>query len=131
MEVARSLPGASGKVGLLGYCLGGLMTFITTARKGADASVVYYGGGMDQYIGESSGIRSPLLVHQAEEDEYIPRDAQRAIIESLKNSGASRVFSYPRCSHAFARHRGTHYDKDAATLANERTANFFELQLKH
>src|SRR5450432_891613 len=53
METARSLPGANGKVGLIGYCLGGLLTFIVTARKGADASVEYYGAGTEKHLDEA------------------------------------------------------------------------------
>jgi carboxymethylenebutenolidase len=130
METARSLPGANGKVGLMGYCLGGLMTFITTARKGADVSVVYYGGGIEKHLDEANNIKNPLLIHLGEEDEYIPKDAQRAIIEAFKDNTSARVFTYPGCMHAFARHRGIHYDKTAAALANGRTADFFKLHLK-
>jgi carboxymethylenebutenolidase len=130
LETARALPGASGKVGLLGYCLGGLMTFITTARKGAGASVVYYGGGMEKYLDEASKIKNPLLVHLGEEDEYIPKDAREAIIAALKDNASAQVFTYPGCRHAFARHHGAHYNKDAASLANRRTADFFKVHLK-
>ena len=130
MEVARSLSGATGKVGLMGYCLGGLLTFITTARKGADASVVYYGGGMEKHLDGANNIRNPLMVHLGEEDEYISKDAQKAIIGALRENTFARVYTYPGCSHAFARHRGKHYDKDAAALANGRTAAFFEAHLK-
>jgi len=130
METARTLPGASGRVGLMGYCLGGLMTFITTARKGADASVVYYGGSTEKYLGEADNIKNPLLMHLGEEDEYISKDAQKAIIAALKDNPFAQVFTYPGCKHAFARHRGTHYDKDAAALANGRTADFFKSHLK-
>ena len=129
METARSLPGTNGKVGLMGYCLGGLMTFITTARKGADASVVYYGGGMEKYLDEAGSIKNPILIHLGEEDEYISKDAQSAIIEALRGNESARVHTYPGCSHAFARHGGAHYDKDAAKLANGRTADFFRLNL--
>ena len=129
IETARSLPGANGKIGLLGYCLGGLMTFITTARKGADASVVYYGGNTEKYLDETTNIKNPLLMHLGEEDEYISKEAQAAIIAALKNNAAAQVFTYPGRRHAFARHRGQHYDKDAAALANGRTANFFQLHL--
>lgn len=130
IEMARSLAGASGKVGLMGYCFGGLMTFITTARKGADVSVVYYGGSMEKHLDEANSIRNPLLVHLGEEDEYISKEAQQAIIEALKGNASAQVFTYPGCKHAFARHRGINYDKDAATLANSRTTNFFKLHLK-
>ncbi|MEH2153294.1 dienelactone hydrolase family protein [Nostoc sp.] len=129
IETARSLPGANGKIGLLGYCLGGLITFITTARKGADASVVYYGGNTEKYLDEATDIKNPLLMHLGEEDEYISKEAQAAIIAALKDNGAAQVFTYPGRRHAFARHRGQHYDKDAAALANGRTTNFFQLHL--
>jgi carboxymethylenebutenolidase len=130
MEMARSLSGVNGKVGLMGYCLGGLLTFITTARAGADAAVVYYGGGMEKHLDVANNIRNPLLVHLGEEDEYISKDAQKAIIEALSDNTLAQVYTYPGCSHAFARHRGKHYDKNAAALANGRTADFFKLYLK-
>lgn len=130
IEAARSLPGANGKIGLMGYCLGGLMTFITTARKGADASVAYYGAGTERHLDEANSIKNPLLMHLGEEDEYISKDAQKAIIEALADNALAHVFTYPGCSHAFARHRGKHYNKDAAALANGRTADFFKLHLK-
>ena len=130
IEAARSLPGANGKVGVMGYCLGGLMTFMTTARKGADASVVFYGGNTEKHLEEAGGIKNPLLMHLGEEDEYISKPAQKAIIEALAGNPCAKVFTYPGCCHAFARHRGIHYDKAAAALANGRTAEFFEAHLK-
>lgn len=130
MAAARELPGANGKVGLIGFCLGGLMTYLTTARIGADASVVYYGGSTDQYLDEAGDIKNPLMIHLGEDDEYIPKQAQTAIIDALADNPMANVFTYPGCNHAFARHRGTHYDADAAALANGRTAEFFERHLK-
>ncbi|MEI9951421.1 MAG: dienelactone hydrolase family protein [Pseudomonadota bacterium] len=130
VDAARSLPGANGKVGLMGYCLGGLMTFLTTARKRADAAVVYYGGNTEQHLDEAPNIESPLLMHLGEEDEYISKPAQRAIAEALSGKDFVRVYSYPGCRHAFARHRGSHYDRDAALTANRRSSEFFELHLK-
>jgi carboxymethylenebutenolidase len=130
MDAARTLAGANGKVGLMGYCLGGLMTFLTTIRRGADASVVYYGAGMEKHLDEVGKVKNPLMIHLGEEDEYISKDAQRAIISALADNPYAKVFTYPGCSHAFARHRGKHYDKDAATLANGRTADFLKSNLK-
>ena len=130
MKMGRSLPGANGRLGLMGYCLGGLMTFLSTARTGANASVVYYGGGMEKHLDEADNIRESALIHLGEEDEYISKDAQKAIIEAVKDNTFAQVFTYPGCRHAFARHHGAHYDKAAATLANGRTADFFRLHLK-
>ena len=71
LEVARTLAGASGKVGLMGYCLGGLMTFLTAARRGTDASVVFCGGNTEKHLDEARNIKNPLMMHLGEEDEYI------------------------------------------------------------
>jgi carboxymethylenebutenolidase len=129
MQLARVLPGASGKVGIMGYCLGGLMTFLTTARRGADASVVFYGGNTEKHLDEAPNIRTPLIMHLGEEDEYISKHAQQAIIASLAGNELAEVFTYRGCSHAFARHRGIHFDENAARLANSRTAKFFQFHL--
>lgn len=130
MAAARALPGADGKLGIMGFCLGGLMTFLTNARVGADAAVVYYGGGIDKYLGEADQVSTPLMIHLGEKDEYIPPPVQQAIIAALADNPLAHVFTYPGCNHAFARHRGTHHDADAAALANGRTAEFFERHLK-
>jgi carboxymethylenebutenolidase len=129
LSLARRLPGANGKVGLMGFCLGGLMTFLATARVGADASVVYYGGGTDKHLEEAGRLRNPLLMHLAGDDEYIPADAQRTIIDALAADNTAEAFTYPGCSHAFARRSGKHFDRDAAALANTRTAAFFRTHL--
>jgi len=129
IAAARRLSGATGKVGVMGFCLGGLMTFLTAARTGADAAVAYYGGGTEQYVGEAGKLATPLLMHLAEEDEYISKDAQRAIRAALDGRPQVEIHSYPGCSHAFARHGGQHYDAAAAAKANARTLAFFQTHL--
>ncbi len=121
--------GGTGKVGVMGYCLGGLMTFLTAARLGADAAVAYYGGGTEQYVDEAATLRSPLLMHLAEEDEFIDRAARERIVQALAGHPWAQVHTYPGCNHAFARHRGAHYDAAAAALANGRTAQFLATHL--
>ncbi|HVJ00854.1 MAG TPA: dienelactone hydrolase family protein, partial [Sphingomonas sp.] len=130
LRFAAGLPGSTGKVGVMGYCLGGLMTFLVTARSGADASVAYYPGSAEDYMDEAPEVRTPIMVHLGEEDEFISKDAQRTIREAISGKPNAQVFSYPGCSHAFARHTGTHYDADAAALANGRTWDFLADNLK-
>ena len=71
--VVAKLPECTGKVAVMGYCLGGLMTFLTAARYGVDAAVAYHGGDTEKYLGEVGGLNAPLLVHLAEEDEFISK----------------------------------------------------------
>jgi carboxymethylenebutenolidase len=129
MRQMRTLAGASGKVGLMGFCLGGLMTFLTAARHAIDAAVAYHGGRTDEFLDEAPGVISPLLMHLAEEDEFISKKSQREIIAALKDKPNVTIHSYPGCSHAFARHKGTHYDAAAAHQAAVRTLNFLRSHL--
>jgi len=124
VEAARSLPGSSGKVAVMGFCLGGLMTFLVAARGSVDAAVAFHGADTEKYVGEAVGVRAPMMMHLAEEDEFISKDAQATIKAALVGKPNVEVFSYPGCSHAFARHTGAHYDPQAAALANGRTWSF-------
>jgi carboxymethylenebutenolidase len=130
LQAARAMPGVTGRVGVVGYCLGGLLAFLCAARVGSDAAVAYYPGNADKFVREADRIASPLIVHLAEKDEYIPADAQREISAALKERPQVQVYSYPGCGHAFARHRGIAYDAEAAALANGRTADFLALHLQ-
>lgn len=129
IRFAAALPGASGKVGVMGYCLGGLMTYLVAARTGADAAVAYHGGDTERYLDEAPAIAAPLLMHLAEEDEFISKEAQASIKEALANLPHATVYSYPGQNHAFARHSGHHYNAEAAALANGRTWAFLKTHL--
>lgn len=127
--VAR-LPGCSGRVAVLGYCLGALMTFLTAVRYGVDAAVAYHGADTEKYLGEVNELKAPLLMHLGEEDEFISKAAQAQIKTVLAGKPNARVYSYPGQRHAFARHNGAHYDAAAAALANRRTNEFLHQQLR-
>lgn len=129
IAAARQLPQCSGKVGVMGYCLGGLLTFLTAATGAADAAVAYYGGGTDRFLDRAPGIRTPLLMHLAGDDEYIGLDAQAAIREAVASRPEVQVHLYPGRQHAFARPGGAHYDHEAAELANSRTRAFLRQHL--
>ena len=130
VDAARTLDGASGKVGVMGFCLGGLMTYLTAARGHVDAAVAYYGGSTEKYLSEAGAIKTPMIMHLGEEDEYISKEAQAEIKQALANNPHVTIYSYPGCSHAFARHKGEHYDAAAAALANGRTSAFFRQHLR-
>jgi carboxymethylenebutenolidase len=129
VRAAERLDGSNGRVGVMGFCLGGLMTYLTAARHNLAAAVAYHGGETDKYLDEARGITEPLLMHLAEEDEFISKDAQASIKAALAPLPNTTVYSYPGQNHAFARHTGTHYNAAAANLANGRTWAFLAAQL--
>ncbi|MBO9711997.1 dienelactone hydrolase family protein [Sphingomonas sp.] len=130
IDHARAIAGGNGKAGVMGYCLGGLMTFLVSARFHADAAVEYYGGGTEGYAGEAKDIGNPLIIHVGTADEYIGPEAQATIEAAVASNPNVTFYSYPGCSHAFARHTGTKYDAEAAALANGRTWDFLETHLR-
>jgi carboxymethylenebutenolidase len=129
VRAAEQLHGATGKVGVMGFCLGGLLTYLTAARHQLDAGVAYHGGDTESYLDEAQAIGAPLLMHLAEEDEYISKDAQARIKAALASVPTATVHSYPGQNHAFARHTGLHYNAEAAALANGRTVAFLTAHL--
>lgn len=125
----RALPACTGKVGAVGYCLGGKLAYLMATRSNIEASVGYYGVGIDGALDEAKHIKKPLLLHIAEKDEYCPPQAQAKIKAALAANPLVTLHFYPGMNHAFARPGGEHYDKKNADLANERTAAFFKKNL--
>ena len=129
IDALRAWPGVNGKVGAVGYCLGGLLAYLTAARTDSDASVGYYGVNIQTKLDEAKAIKHPLMLHIAEEDEYVNPEAQQTIGAGLKGNAKVTLHRYPAMNHAFARVGGKHYDKACADLANTRTATFFRQYL--
>ena len=128
-DTVANMPECTGKIAVLGYCLGALMTFLTAVRYRVDAAVAYHGGDTEKYLGEVDGLHAPLLMHLAEEDEFISKPAQAEIKAALARKPDATVYSYPGQCHAFSRHNGVHYNAKAAALANGRTSEFLQRQL--
>jgi carboxymethylenebutenolidase len=121
--------GSGGKVGAVGYCLGGLLAYLTAARTDADACVGYYGITIQDRLEEAARIARPLMLHIAEADEYTPPAAREKLVAGLRGHPQVTLHVYPGVDHAFARVGGKHYDKACADLANSRTAAFFRQHL--
>jgi carboxymethylenebutenolidase len=130
LYAVAKLPECTGKIGVQGYCLGALMTFLTAVRCRVDAAVAYHGGDTEKYLGEVDKLSAALLMHLGEEDEFISKPAQAEIKAALAGKPNATVYSYPGQRHAFARHNGTHYNAAAAALANGRTSEFLQRQLR-
>jgi carboxymethylenebutenolidase len=130
LKAVAKLPECTGKIGVQGYCLGALMTFLTAVRGQVNAAVAYHGADTEKYLGEVQNLHAPLLMHLGEEDEFISKAAQAEIKTALASKKNATVYSYPGQRHAFARHNGAHYNAAAAALANGRTSEFLQRELR-
>ena len=121
ISTLRARAEVTGKVGVLGFCLGGKLAYLAACRTDADVAVGYYGVGIDAALGEADSIKSPLVLHIAELDKFCPPEARDKIVQTLKGRPNIALHVYPGMDHAFARLGGEHYDKASALMAHERT----------
>ena len=133
----RTHPSCSGRVGAVGFCLGGNLAWLLSvrfsgpphgqpARGGSpDCAVGYYGVGIEKTLNEVSGLSSPLMLHIAGNDQFCPPEAQQQIHATLESNSLVTIHDYPDQDHAFGRPGGAHYDPAVAELANLRTLEFF------
>ncbi len=125
----RKLPECNGKAGSIGFCLGGKLAYLMATRSDADCSVSYYGVGIEKALGEARQIRKPLLMHIAEQDRFVPPEAQADVKRVLAGNRSVTLHVYPGVDHAFARKGGEHWNAKAAALANERSSAFLKRHL--
>jgi len=121
LTALRARPEHVGKAGVLGYCLGGKLAYLSACRTDADIAVGYYGVGIENNLAEAEKIRGRLLLHIAALDQFCPPEAQAKVVAALSGRPGIELHTYPGVDHAFARPGGDHYDKASAEMANRRS----------
>jgi carboxymethylenebutenolidase len=127
ISTLKGLENCSGKVGSVGFCLGGRLAYLTATRTDVDAAVGYYGVMLTEHLGEP--IKAPLILHVATDDEYVPKDQQEEIKGALADNDKVTIYTYEGQDHAFARAGGDHFDQASADAARERTLDHFRVHL--
>jgi carboxymethylenebutenolidase len=130
IRAARARLPAGGKVGCVGYCLGGRLAFMTSTRTDVDASVGYYGVMIDKLLGEKHAIARPLMLHIAGADHLVGPEAQQAIHDGLDDHPRVVLHDYPGEDHGFAAEMGQRRSEQGAQLADRRTEEFFAEHLR-
>src|SRR5690349_5771810 len=125
LDFLRKHSSCSGRVGAVGYCMGGKLAYLLSTRFKPDCAVGYYGVGIDKSLDEAKNLSSPLMRHIAGLDKFCPPEAQSQIHAALDSNPLVTLHDYPEMDHAFARTGGEHYVADKAELANLRTLEFF------
>jgi len=129
LEFLRKHSACSGRVGAVGFCLGGNLAYLLSVRFKPDCAVGYYGVSIEKSLDEAKNLSSPLLLHIAGADQFCPPEAQAQIHAALDSTPLATIHDYPGHGHAFGRVGGEHYDPAATELANLRSLEFFVSQL--
>ena len=125
VRTLRTRPEVAGKVGALGFCLGGRLAYLAAARAGVDCAVGYYGVTIEKYLNEAAKIKVPMVLHFASEDKYAPPEAVEQIKNAFKGRNDVEIYIYQGVDHAFARTGGMHYDRPASMMAHSRSIALF------
>lgn len=120
IQAAIDAAAVHGKVGVVGYCFGGLLTWLAACElTGVAAASSYYGGGVAGEVNRTP--QCPVIMHFGERDAHIPLSD----VEKVKQAQPDvEVFVYP-ADHGFNCDHRASYDADAAELARTRTLKFF------
>ena len=127
-EARRRLP-QGGRVGCVGFCLGGRLAYMTAARTDVDASVGYYAVGLPNILHEKHAIARPLMLHIAGADHFVDAAQQRQIHQGLDDHPRVTIHDYPGEDHGFAAEMGNRRSEEAAQAADRRTEEFFARHL--
>ncbi len=125
----REIGGCTGRVGVLGYGLGGRLAFMASARSDINASVSYYGAGIENHLTEAIKITNPLLLHFATKGEPGGTATRKQILSSLKDYFMITHHIYLDCRQGFARPGISAFDVENARLADRRSEEFLAANL--
>lgn len=129
MTYLRGLEGGNGKVGTVGYCLGGKMGFLMCCRTDIDCAVAYYGTYIEHAIREAPDLHRPFMLHQALADKWVQPEVCAFIERTLSPNPLVEIHKYPDTDHAFARHGAGSYRAEPAERALALSLDFFNRHL--
>ncbi|AJC20273.1 dienelactone hydrolase family protein [Pandoraea pulmonicola] len=112
------------KIAAVGYCFGGLLSYLGATRGLVDAAVPYYGGGIHNFLGEAANLNVPVQFHYGALDAHITPDIVSAVGEAVKTRPNTELHVYPGADHGFNCWSRASYHQPAAALAHGRTLAF-------
>jgi carboxymethylenebutenolidase len=130
VAAARAIAWCNGRVGVLGYCLGGTLAYRMATLAECDAAIAYYGTQIHAMLDLAGDIKAPLMLHVAGRDHLCPDEGRAGIRKHLEGRPGVVLLDYEDAGHAFARPGGPHHHPMHAALANARTLAFLRKHLQ-
>lgn len=129
VQALRSRPELTGKVGAVGYCMGGRLAYQLAATGTIDTAVCYYGGGIQNNLDVAQSISVPILFHFGALDTHIPTAAVDAVKKAFSGRPNAQFNVYEDAEHGFNCWGRPMYNQRASALAHGRTLEWLSTHL--
>jgi carboxymethylenebutenolidase len=130
VETLRAQSQCSGKIGAVGYCLGGSLAYRLACHDLVDCAVGYYGGNIEKYLDEAKNLHCPIMLHFGAKDAHITQSTVDKIRTALDGKGHVEIFVYEDADHGFNCDQRKSYDRESTMLAYGRSQVILNKSLK-
>ena len=125
----KQRPDCSGRIGTVGFCLGGKLVWLGMSHRAVDAGVAFYAVQLADHLEAAKTIDGPLMMHFGSLDHRVPPDLYKRICGCLAGKPNACTFWYEGADHGFDRDGYPPYHPEAAALARRRTLDFLSQHL--
>src|SRR5258706_10099831 len=122
VKALRAHKAVKGKIGALGFCLGGRLAVLAAAYSGVDCAIGYYGVGIEKEPDAIKAVQVPMVLQFAAKDSYTPPEVIEQIRAGFKGKDDVEIYVYPEADHGFnSPARTDRYDRPTAMMAHTRS----------
>ncbi|WP_110686080.1 dienelactone hydrolase family protein [Salinicola aestuarinus] len=123
-KALRASPVCDGPVASVGYCMGGVLSYLCGLDAGVDAAICYYAGGVTEHLGRADELKVPTQFHFGAEDDHIPLEHVEQTRDAFAGRSDVEVHLYDNAEHGFNCWARASYNQHASALAHGHTLTF-------
>ena len=140
IDYLKSRPDCTGKIGSLGICLGGHLSFRAAMNPEVSAGVCFYAtdihkrslgkGQNDNTLDRMAEVKAEMLMIWGRQDPHVPQDGRRRIYDAMTAANINFTWHEFNGQHAFMRDEGNRYDPELAMRCYEMMVDFYRRTLR-